>query len=611
LGLSKTCAIATLASLLILSAFALPTVAKPLSTPEEVIIGLKGKIPRSLTSDLALYGASKIAWDSGLRFVVVRTQNPETFMAKMKTKSYVAYVEYDWKASTDLTPNDPAYSRQWGLASIFASSAWDTTQGSKNVVIAVMDTGIDYNHPDLKGNIWRAPDGSCGYDFVNSDNDPKDDNGHGTHVAGIAAATIQNSIGIAGISQTSLMAVKVLDSTGVGSYSAIANGIKWAADHGARVISMSLGGVYSSSTLSNAVAYAWNKGCLLVASAGNTGGSVMYPAACEQVIAVSALASGDYFAGYSARGSKIELSAPGSSVYSTMPTFTVYMNSKYGVSTSYAYLSGTSMAAPHVSGVAALVWSASSSLTNQEVRNLLDRSACDLGSAGRDTYFGYGKVNAQLSVSTAKGMATSNPDFAVSLSPSAMTVERGATGASRITISSIDGFSSEVKLFVNDLVGVTLSFSSNPVTPLPGSSCRSDLTISVSSSALSGNWAITVTGQSDSRSHSTQLALNITDSGAPISQSRAPSPPQNLRVSTYYGSVKLTWSPPAYDGGSPLTSYKVYRGTTSGGESYRKSTTTCYTTEWGLLRGIRYYYYVTAVNADGESAPSNEVSVVP
>lgn len=602
---------AALTILLILPILAPPTTSKPLSTPQEIIIGFKGKIPRSFMSDLALHGASEIRSDPGLAFAVVHAQNPESFMAKMKAKPYVAYVEYDWTATTDFTPNDPAYSKQWGLASIFAPSAWDTTQGSKSIVVAVVDTGIDYNHPDLKGNIWRAPDGSCGYDFVNMDNDPKDDNGHGTHVAGIVAATIQNSIGIAGVSQTALMAVKVLDSTGVGSYSAIASGIKWAADHGARVISMSLGGTYSSSTLSNAVAYAWNKGCLLIASAGNTGGSVMYPAAYEQVIAVSALARGDYFASYSARGSKIELSAPGSSVYSTMPTYTVYMNSKYGVPTSYAYLSGTSMAAPHVSGAAALVWSVSLSLTNQQVRDILDQSAYDLGSAGRDTYFGYGKVNAQLSVSTAKETATSNPDFALSSSPSIVTINKGETGTSRIVISSIDGFSSVVSLSANDLIGATFSFGLNPVTPPPGSSCQTDLTISVSSSAPSGISVITVSGQSGSKSHSTQLTLNITDSAAPTSQAGVPSPPQNLRVSTYYGSVKLIWSPPASSGGSPVTGYKVYRGTASGGEIYRKSVSTCYTVEWGLLRGIRYYYYVTAVNANGESAPSNEVSIVP
>jgi subtilisin family serine protease len=250
--------------------------------------------------------------------------------------------------------------------------------------VAVVDTGVDYNHEDLYGRVIK------GYDFVNSDSDPMDDQGHGTHCAGIIGATLNNGVGIAGLAQVSIMAVKVLDYQGSGYYSWIANGIKYAVDNGADVISMSLGGPSDSTTMKDACDYAWSKGVLVVAAAGNDyGGPVSYPAKYDSVMAVSAIDSSNLLASYSNVGPEIEVCAPGSSVLSCYP------------GDQYKSMSGTSMACPHVAGVAGLVFSENQYLSNNDVRNILCDTATDLGSSGFDTSYGYGKVNAQAAVNAA------------------------------------------------------------------------------------------------------------------------------------------------------------------------------------------------------------------
>lgn len=344
-----------------------------------IIVGFSSGIPSDIAEKVKAHGADVVSKNTDINFVVVapRGRDKAQLMSEMRGLRQVAYVEEDHVATAFLEPNDTYYSSQWGPQDIFAPQAWDITLGSPNVIIAIVDTGVDYTHPDIAANYIKG-----GYDFINGDTDPTDDNGHGTHVAGIAAAVTNNGAGVAGISQSKIMAEKVLGSDGSGSYSAVANGITHAANNGAKVISMSLGGRFSSSTLQNAVNYAWSKGVLVVAAAGNDqSGKISYPAAYTNVIAVSALDPGDGFAYYSNHGKKVELSAPGTSIYSTY---------KGG---GYRSLSGTSMATPFVSGSAALVLSKNGGLSNRQVRDILDNTAIDLGTAGRDPYFGYGKVN--------------------------------------------------------------------------------------------------------------------------------------------------------------------------------------------------------------------------
>lgn len=319
-----------------------------------------------------------------LKFAVIKT-NESIDSLRKKLSGLVAYIEPDYVAKAFYIPNDPYFKYQWNLRSINVTNAWDVTLGNESIVVAIIDTGIDYLHPDLNENYI-----SSGYDWVNNDTDPMDDNGHGTHCAGIVAAVINNSVGIAGIADVKIMAEKVLNESGIGYYSDIASGIVHAVDNGAKIISMSLGGENYSETLKNACLYAWNRGVLLVAASGNDGSDrILYPAAYDTVIAVGSVNENDQLSWFSNYGNEQELVAPGEGILSTY-----YYNGLHA----YASASGTSMAAPHVAGVAALAWATHPTFTNQQIRELLRATAIDLGTSGWDKYYGYGKVDAYKAV---------------------------------------------------------------------------------------------------------------------------------------------------------------------------------------------------------------------
>lgn len=289
-------------------------------------------------------------------------------------------------------PNDTYWSSQWSLPQIQAPDAWEINTGSTSVVIAVIDTGVDLAHPDLDDKI--VP----GHDFVNDDDDPQDDFGHGTHVSGIAAAETNNGLGVAGISWGArIMPVKVLDYSGTGTYYDVADGIVWAADQGAHILNMSLGGPQPSSVLEDAVNYAWDKGAVLVAAAGNDGTNwPIYPAAYQNVIAVAATDRNDQPAYFSNYGHYIGVAAPGVDILSTFPG-------------GYLSWQGTSMASPHVAGLAALVFSVDESQTNAAVRQRIEETADDLGSPGWDEYYGYGRINSYRALSGAPPAPTPTP----------------------------------------------------------------------------------------------------------------------------------------------------------------------------------------------------------
>jgi hypothetical protein len=238
---------------------------------------------------------------------------------------------------------------------------------------------VDWNHPDLTANYVPL-----GYDWVNDDSNPMDDNGHGTHVTGIIGAAMNNSIGVAGVAQVRIMVEKALNSSGDGSEDQLASAMIHAVDQGAKIISMSWGDYVNSSLIFDAVRYAYDAGVLLTAAAGNDGVSMkMFPAAYDEVIAVTATDLNDNVAWFTNFGRWVELAAPGVDIWST------YWDN------TYAYKRGTSMAAPFVSGVAALVWSQFSHLTRDQVRMQLRDTADDLGSSGFDDYYGYGRINAK------------------------------------------------------------------------------------------------------------------------------------------------------------------------------------------------------------------------
>ena len=324
-------------------------------------------------------------------------------MAKAKAYSSnarVAYAEPDFVAQALGSPDDPEFVNQWGMVKIQSPQAWDVTTGSSSINIAILDTGVDLDHPDLVSKIINS------VDFSNSGT-VDDVYGHGTHVAGIAAAMTNNGIGVTGLSyRCAIMNVKVLDNNGMGAYSWIISGIIWAADNGARIINLSLGAAYASSGLEDAVSYAWSKGAVIVAAAGNNGDTTpMYPAYYTNCIAVAATDANDATASWSNYGDWVDVAAPGVSIYSTLKD------------NSYGYLSGTSMASPHVAGLAALLFtmvgdSNGDGFLNDEVRARVETTCDDIGVSG----IGSGRINAYRAVQTgiatgvAVGIVTSSGD---------------------------------------------------------------------------------------------------------------------------------------------------------------------------------------------------------
>jgi subtilisin family serine protease len=282
-------------------------------------------------------------------------------------------VERDVTLTADTTPNDSFWTAQVGSQEISTPGAWDLTQGSPSTLVAVLDSGVDAGHPDLAGS--TRP----GYDFVNNDGDAADDNGHGTEAAGVVAARGNNSTGVAGVCWVcSILPVKVLGPTGEGTTAALASGIVWAADHGARVINMSLSGPGTTKTLTDAVSYAASRGVVLVASAGNDGSTTpTYPAAYPEVIAVAATTPAKTLYAFSNRGDWVRLAAPA-------------CNPSPFLAGAYMLFCGTSSSAPLVSGVAALAISLRPAATKAVVDRALERSAKPIADPG----VRYGQVDA-------------------------------------------------------------------------------------------------------------------------------------------------------------------------------------------------------------------------
>lgn len=315
--------------------------------------------------------------------------------ALMKTGMFT-FVEPDHllRGSSTVSPNDPSFPSQWHLTAIQTPDAWGVTQGSSSVIVAVIDSGADWTHPDLASKL--VP----GWNFLTGTSNTQDsggDYGHGTAVSGSAAAATNNGVGISGVGwATMVMPLEVLDSSGSASYSNLASAINYAADHGARVINVSLCGSSSSSTLQSAIDYAWNKGSVIFAAAGNNANSTpVYPAAANNVVSVSATDVNGTFASFSSYGSWVDISAPGNNILTTMN------------GGSYGTWYGTSFSSPIVSGVAALVLSLKPGMSNAALVSLLEQNADDLGAPGWDQYYGYGQVNAYKAV-LAAGTATSD-----------------------------------------------------------------------------------------------------------------------------------------------------------------------------------------------------------
>lgn len=374
----------------------------------------------------------------------------EVLMA-LSNDSNVESVELDGRVRASYIPNDTYYTRyQWYLnntgqtggvagCDISAEQLWDKTQGNDSTIIAIVDTGVDWDHEDLISNMWSNADeiagnskdddgngfvdDAKGWDFVSNDSDPDDDKGHGTHVAGIAAAKGNNGKGVAGVVwNCKIMPVKVLDSTGSGWDSDVAEGIVYAADNGAKIINLSLGGPSATSYCRDACSYAWSKGCIIVAASGNDAMSnfEQYPACYPTVISVGATDSNDLRYVNSNYGPNLEITAPGAYICST------YMGNGYRLMT------GTSMATPVVSGSAAMVWAMNPTYTNTQVRSKLHEITDDLGPAGRDDEYGYGRINISKLL-----ISTNTPPSLTAIG--SKTVAEGSTLTFTVTATDSDG----------------------------------------------------------------------------------------------------------------------------------------------------------------------------
>lgn len=376
------------------------------NVPGQVLVKFKDNTPKgTINENLKRFNATIVDTVQGIDVLVLRVpeRNEQRVVDALSRNPHVEYAELNFVAQAQLTPNDPYFAlNQWGFentgqvvkgqvgvvdADIDGPTAWDIASGSANIKVAILDTGIDQDHEDLSSKVVvnkNFTDSFTVDDFY----------GHGTHVGGIVAAVTDNSIGVAGgCPLCTLMNVKVLNDSGSGAYSWVANGITYSADNGAKVINMSLGGSSPSRTLEKAVNYAWNKGVVLTGAAGNSGNkSKTYPGAYTNVIAVAATDNKDQKASFSSYGSWVDVAGPGVNIFSTFPNHSYKINK----SLNYDFGSGTSMATPMTSAAAALIWSTPYGTSSSSVRSRLEATADDI--AGTGTYWSAGRINAANAV---------------------------------------------------------------------------------------------------------------------------------------------------------------------------------------------------------------------
>jgi len=448
----------------------------------------------------------------------------------LKKRASVRYAEPDYIVHADLVPNDPRFGELWGLrntgqailgtagtpgADIHAVPAWDISTGSSSVVVGVVDTGIDYTHPDLAANVWSNPGGigGCaagthGFNAITRTCDPRDDNNHGSHVSGTIGAAGNNGVGVVGVNwTTTLMGLKFLDATGSGTTADAITAIDFAvqakiAGVNVRVLSNSWGGGGFSQALLDEINKANANDILFAAAAGNTASSndttPHFPSSynAPNVVAVAATDQNDALASFSNFGpTSVHLGAPGVNVLSTI------------IGANYDFFSGTSMATPHVSGSAALVLSRCALTTAALKSQLLNNVDPDPALAGLTVTGGRLDVDRAI-----RGCAAPpTPDFTLSLAPTSQTVVQGQSVTYTVSINRTGGFAGSVSLSVSGLpASATGSFSPNPAT---GGS--STLTVSTSTSTPAGNSALTVTGVSGSLTRTASGTLVVT----------APAPP--------------------------------------------------------------------------------------
>lgn len=526
----------------------------PEIVPGQVVVGFR-------TSDSLEARANEAANGVGLvlghqrklratRLRLNRGMSLDAALARLRQRSDVAYAEPVYILRAFSTPNDPSYNRQWSLPKIQADRAWELWQPQSKITLAIIDTGIDQSHPDLANVLLRDSSGNViGYNAQSNQatgSAASDDNGHGTHCAGTAAGQINNTKGIAGVagwnpgvpasnSYVQLMPVKVLDADGSGTDADVSEGIIWATDHGARVISMSLGGAGSSTTLSNAVSYARSHGVVVVAAAGNESTSTKsYPAAYTGVISVAATDSNDTLAYFSNYGTWVKVAAPGVSIYNT------YKGS------SYATMSGTSMATPHVAGEAAAILAQNPSLSTSQVESLIVGNVDPYNPYnGLTIGAGAGRINVYKALLAAGGGASSVSLSSLTLSPTS--VQGGGSSTATVTLTgTAPTGGTQVSVYSDSGV------ASVPATvTVPAGQSSATFTVSTASVSSGTSAQITATVGSASRS----ATLQITAPAAMLTlNSVSVSPSSIASGATATGTVVLSGAAPVGGAVVSLTS---------------------------------------------------------
>lgn len=434
--------------------------------------------------------------DLGVHVVEVPTGAEQRVADALLRTGKVAYAERDSVVRVTAVPNDPMWAQQWGPAKISAPTAWDNTTGSASTVVAVLDSGVTFTHPDMQGRF--VP----GYDFINNDSDPTDDYGHGTETAGIVGASANNATGIAGMCWScSIMPMKVVNSAGSSTWSAIASAITWATDHGAKVISMSLAGPSGSTTAQNAINYAVAHDVAVVASAGNSGDTTtMYPGSYPGVLSVAGTQSNDALYSWSTYGSWVDVAAPGCD----------YTTTRSG---GYGSFCGTSAATPVVAGLIGLARSLAPSASVTQVIDAVESSAVNIGSV-----VAYGRVDAAGTLNALGGNATPQPTPTTSTStttspspspsPSPTTTTTTFSGslnaktASRSYSVSSGAGQLNLSLTFSKASSLTVTVTSGSQTVLKTSGASP---LPASANVAAGSYTLTVSGSTRS-----SFTLNVT-----------------------------------------------------------------------------------------------------
>jgi thermitase len=607
-----------LTALLVLSTIPFPVGATPIdvssppnvdSLPGEILVKFKPGVRSSEKEAMNnAVGSTVVDEISQIRVQRVRKASGLSLQAAIENyrkNPLVEYAEPNYSFSLFTVPNDSSYALQWAPPKIQAEEAWDLETGGSSAVIAVVDSGVDYNHPDLAGKVIQ------GYDYHNNDADPMDDNGHGTHVAGIAAAVTNNSLGMAGLSWGSpILAIKAVGSDGVGYTFNIAYGITYAADNGAKVINLSLGGPTSSSTMKSAIDYALARDITVVASIGNDGNStVNYPAAYPGVIGVGATGQTDVRSHFSDYNAYVDVVAPGENIYST------YRNS-------YASLSGTSMAAPHVAGLTALIMSEYPTATRDDVESRLQSAAVDLGSAGRDNEYGFGRIDAYnaLTVTSLRYQETSgrlsylgtwNPYSNASYSGGTTKYTNSAGASATLTFSGTSVTPLSCVTSNRGIAKVYIDGVYQQDIDLYSATTQYQKAVFTKAGLASGihTLKVEVAGTKNPASSNYYVDVDAFDI-ATVPDTTPPTAPSSLTATALSSSqIDLSWT--ASTDNVAVSGYNIYRSTDNVTFSnVGASVTTSYSSS-SLSPSTTYYYYVVAYDESGNtSVASNTASAI-